>query len=370
MDFHALNISRVTPETSDTVTLEFDIPETLRETFAYREGQHITVRIQLDGHELRRSYSMSSSPLEKRLAVTVKKVRGGQVSTYLHDSVKVGDTLEIAAPDGRFHGAPDPDKRHTYYMFGAGSGITPLMSILKTTLESEPMSAIFLLYGSRNESEIIFRDELDALSERYTGQLHVEHVISQPTKASGSGGLMSIFKKSTFNWKGKTGRINPKMVGEFLDENFPQGPEDDCVYFICGPGNMTDTVKSTLLGRGIQAKQVHTEHFVNPNHTLGEFQASIGGEGEKRVIVHLQGKRIELPVPPGATILDVLVKERFDPPYSCTAGACSTCMAKIISGKVHMDACYALDDEEVKAGYILTCQSHPETDVVELTYDM
>lgn len=369
MDFFSLKIKNVTPETLDTVTLEFEVPADLQEKFAYKQGQHITVRIQKDGHELRRSYSMSSSPLEKgRLAVTVKKVRGGEVSVFLHDSVKAGDTLEIGAPDGRFFTPLDPEKRRTYYLFGAGSGITPLMSILKTTLEAEPMSSIFLLYGSRDEESIIFRDELERLTERYTGQLQVEHVLSQPKKESaGGGGLFGIFKKTTTNWQGKIGRITQKLANEFLDENFPRGPESDCHYFVCGPGNMTDSVKIALLGRGIEAKQIHTEHFVNASHVPGEFSAASEG---KRVIVHLQGKKFDITVPPGATILDVLVKGKYDPPYSCTAGACSTCMAKLLSGKVNMEVCYALDDEEVKAGYVLTCQSHPETEVVELTYDM
>lgn len=370
MEFYALKVKQVIPETADTVTLEFEIPEDLREKFTYKQGQHITIRIQQDGRELRRSYSMSSSPLEKRLAVTVKKVAGGNVSVFLHDVVKPGDTLEIAAPDGRFFSPLNPDKRRTYYLFGAGSGITPLMSILKTVLEGEPMSAVFLLYGSRDEESIIFRDELERLTERYAGQLHVEHVLSRPKKESAGGGLFGMFKKSTTNWQGKTGRIASKAANEFLDENLAQGPEDDCRYFICGPGNMTDTVKSALMGRGIQPKHIHTEHFVNASHLPGEFQTTGGQGGEKKVIVHLQRKRIELLVPPEATILDVLVKEKYDPPYSCTAGACATCMAKLISGKVTMEACYALDDEEVKAGYILTCQSHPETENVELTYDM
>jgi ring-1,2-phenylacetyl-CoA epoxidase subunit PaaE len=368
MDFFSLKIKNIAPETPDTVTLEFEVPADLQEKFAYKQGQHITVRIQKDGQELRRSYSMSSSPLEKnRLAVTVKKVRGGEVSVFLHDIVKQGDTLEIGAPDGRFFAPLDPEKRRTYYLFGAGSGITPLMSILKTTLEAEPMSSVFLLYGSRNEESIIFCDELERLTERYAGQLLVEHILSQPKKESAGGGLFGIFKKTTTNWQGKIGRITQKLANEFLDENFARGPESDCHYFVCGPGDMTDSVKTALLGRGIEAKQIHTEHFVNASHVPGEFSAA--GEG-KRVIVHLQGKKFEITVPPGATILDVLVKEKYDPPYSCTAGACSTCMAKLLSGKVNMEVCYALDDEEVKAGYVLTCQSHPETDVVELTYDM
>lgn len=368
MDFHALKINKITPETPDTVTLEFEIPEQLRDTFTYKQGQHVTVRSQLDGHEVRRSYSMSSSPLEPRFAVTVKKVQGGQMSTFLHDRVQVGDTLDVAPPDGRFFVPLDPDKRRTYYVFGSGSGITPLMSILKTTLEHEPMSTVFLLYGSRNEESIIFRDELERLSERYAGQLFVEHILSRPRKEA-AGSFLGIFKKYSSNWAGKTGRIDGRAATAYLDENMAHGPEDDCQYFICGPGNMADTVKAALLGRGIGSKQIHTEHFVNSTHTPGEFSAA-PGDGGARLIVHLNGKRIETTVPSGATILDVMVRENYDAPYSCTAGACSTCMAKVLNGKIKMDACYALDDDEIKAGYCLTCQSHPDADLVEISYDL
>jgi ring-1,2-phenylacetyl-CoA epoxidase subunit PaaE len=369
MDFYALPIRQITPETTDTVTIEFAIPEDLKDRFVYKQGQYITLKIQLNGQELRRSYSMSSSPLENKLAVTVKKVSGGKVSGYLHDKLKAGDTLEVALPEGRFFTKLDPEKRRTYYMFGAGSGITPLMSIIKTTLESEPMSAIFLLYGSRNEESIIFREAIDALSERYVGQLHVEHVLSQPKKESG-GGLFGMFKKSSINWQGKTGRITVPLAQQFLDENPPHGREEDTIYFMCGPGDMADLVKEDLLKRGVPAKQIHTELFLIANHVPGEFAEGPNAGGGKKVVVHLKGERIELPVPDGATILDVLVKAKYEPPYSCTAGACSTCMAKVINGKVKMDACYALDDDEVKAGYILTCQAHPDSNVVELTYDM
>lgn len=367
MEFFELKVRAIKPETSDTSTIELEIPETLKDQFSYRQGQYITLKTEIDGKELRRSYSMSSSPLDNKLAITVKKVKGGRVSSWLVDGIKEGDTLHVAKPEGRFYSETNADKRRTYYMFGAGSGITPLMSIIRTVLEAEPMSAVFLLYGNRDEENIIFRDELDALSKRYDGQLHVEYVLSQAKKEG--GGLFGLFRKSSSNWQGKTGRITAKTANEFLDEQMARGPEQDCLYFICGPGFMADDIKNAIIARGIPSKQVHTEHFVNAGHTPGEFVAGAAG-GEKKAIIHLRGQKHEFLVPDGGTILDVLVKAKLDPPYSCTSGACATCMGKVLSGKVVMDACYALDESEIKSGYILTCQSRPDSDVVEVTYDL
>ncbi len=369
MDFYPLKVTHITEETPDAKTFTLDVPADLSEVFAFTQGQYVTLKFDLDGHELRRSYSMSSSPLDQALAFTVKKVDGGRVSTFLHDRLQSGDTLSVSPPDGRFFAPLDPDKRRTYYLFGAGSGITPLMSILRTTLEAEPMSTVFLLYGSRNEDSIIFRDELDRLSVRYQGQLHVEHVLSRPKAESLSGSLLGLFKKKTVNWQGKTGRIAGRGVVGFLDENPPHTPETDCLYFICGPDTMPDVVKVALLARGIPPGLIYTEHFLNSHQLPGENISDDHAAEGARLIVTLKGRRIETRVPEGATILDVLVKEKYDPPYSCTAGACSTCMAKVLSGTVHMDVCYALDPEEVKAGYCLTCQAKPTSGVVEVSYD-
>ena len=366
MEFYALKVKEISPETADTINVELEVPNDLEDIFIYKQGQYVTLRRIFNGKELRRSYSMSSSPLDNRLVITVKKVQGGQMSTWLHDHLKAGDMLEVAKPEGRFYNKLDPNKRRNYYLFAAGSGITPLMSILKSVLETEPMSAVFLLYGSRSEEHIIFRDALDRLSERYEGQLFVEYVLSKPHKDS-SGGFLGLFKKTTHNWQGKTGRIDHRHITQFLEENPAHVGEPDCLYYICGPGNMADIVQAALLGRGIAPKQIHAERFINASNVPGDIAGA--GSGGAKLIAHLKGERIEITVPTGATILDALVREKYDPPYSCTSGACSSCMAKVVQGKVEMEVCYALDPDEVKAGFCLTCQSRPTTDVVEINYD-
>jgi ring-1,2-phenylacetyl-CoA epoxidase subunit PaaE len=361
-NFHPIKIEKIKKETEDAVSIYFYVPTDLQDIFKYTSGQYLTLKLVVNGEELRRPYSICTSPVENKLGVNVKRVDRGKVSNYLNDQAANLDHIELMAPDGRFVIDARADYKRDHYFFSAGSGITPIISMIKTLLEEEPKSSAYLLYGNKNEESIIFKSELEALSEKYKGQFYMMNILSQPKKEK-AGGLKGLFGKSKSSWRGLTGRIDSNSITELLNE-YPSKTGNN-IFYICGPGDMIDKTSEILLAKGYNEDTIKREYFTAAD--AGEQGETTGTSGA--VKVNLEGKAYNIVVPADKTILEVLIANGVDAPFSCTSGACSTCVAKVNSGKVNMDACHALDDDEIENGYILTCQAHPEGSGVEITYE-
>lgn len=356
--FHELKVIDIRQETEDAISIAFEVPDNLKEDFEFIHGQYITLKHTVNGEELRRSYSICSSPAsDEPLRIAVKKVPQGRVSTFLNEKLKVGDSLEVMTPMGNFYTQLKKEHKKQYVAFAAGSGITPVISIIKTILHKEPDSNVILFYGNRTELSIIFKDELERLMNKYGERLKIYHILSREQLDN------TLF----------SGRITADKVRMLLKEFADESRETE--YFICGPEGMMREVTGELEERGVDKKHIHVELFTSPVESEDdvkkkkEKKAPSSG-GDSHVTIVLDGEETEIELSPdGDAILDAALEAGLDVPFACKGAVCCTCKAKLMEGEVDMDMNYALSDEEVEEGYILTCQSHPKTDKVVVDYD-
>ena len=353
--FYTLRVCDLCRETSDSVSVAFDVPEGLRDLFRFTQGQHLTLRTIIDGTDQRRSYSICSAPHETDLRVAIKKVDGGVFSTFANEHLRVGDELRIMPPQGRFFTELDASNQNLYVAFAAGSGITPVFSILKSVLHQEPKSRFILFYGNKGFDQIIFREQLEALKNRYPDRLSVHHVLSRESIGA-----------DLFN--GRLDGEKCRAYGRFLFQ-----PQEVDAYFLCGPEEMIFEIKSTLEDLRVDPKRVHYELFTTPGmqkKTAQTVDTTRRGAVDATVTVIQDGMQFEFSLfSDGSTLLDAAMRAGAYPPLSCKGGVCSTCKAKILEGEVAMEVCYGLEPDEVAAGYVLTCQSHPKSKKVVVSFD-
>lgn len=347
--FHRLRVLDTQSETQQATSVLFDIPPPLQEAFRWRAGQHITLRLDISGAEVRRSYSISDTPEEDgALRITVKRVKNGLVSNYINDRLLAGDEVDVMPPFGGFCLDPEPQGRRTFYFFGAGSGITPLYAMIRSVLSSEPHSVAHLIYGNVNARAIIFHNDLAWLEDEFAGRLTVRHILSAP-------GLLSSFPY----WR--RGRIDAAAIARFIEEHPPYA--QDAQYYICGPGGMNAAVRAALTDLDVPDNRIHAESY----GTLEPPDDSVAGVAVEAT-VWLNGKELRVEAPAGQTVLNAVRAAGGSPPYSCESGVCGACRARLHSGSVHMRTCMALSDAEVARGAILTCQALPTTPHINVEY--
>ena len=346
--FYTLQIKDIHRETDKAVSISFNVPENLKNTFEFKAGQYVTLKTILDGEEIRRDYSLCSSPKSGNLKVAVKEVKGGTFSAFANTTLKVGDLLEVAPPKGRFIFEPNDSKTKNIALFAAGSGITPILSIIKCALEEEIHSKIILVYGNKTTQDTMFLKELLDLQHQYSNRFSIQFVFSQADEDN------AVF-----------GRIEKSTVNYVMKNKYKHIDVD--AYYICGPEEMIHTVKSVLTEHGIAEDRIHFELFKAAKQT--DTPVKNITSGKTRVTVMLDDVETTFEMSPEQSVLDAALDEDLDAPYSCQGGICSSCLAKLKEGEVKMRQNNILTDSEVAEGFILTCQSHPLTPTIYVDYD-
>lgn len=352
--FYNAKVVKIQQETEDAVSVYFEVPAEFRSEFAYKPGQYISIEQTINGEDIRRAYSLCTSPFtDKTPAVTVKKVDGGKMSKWINTQLKTGDTIKLLAPEGRFTPEINEQSKKQYFLFAGGSGITPNMSILKTVLEKEPQSIITLIYANRNKKTIIFKEELETLQSKYANRLEVIHILD-------SVGLFSSAPK---------GPMKPDHVAKYISKHKKEAYTPE--VFICGPGGMMDSVKTGLKNSQIPEENIHIEYFVAPGSNTAKTESantSAAPITEAEVVLKLNGETHTFYVGARKTILSGAQDAGLDPPYSCEAGICSSCMAKVTEGSVKMIENNILTAREVEAGFVLTCQALCTSEKVKVEF--
>ncbi len=355
--FHALRVDSIRQLTDDAMEIGFAVPEDLQHAFSHTHGQHLTLRLQIDGEELRRSYSITSAIGDTHLRIAVKRVPDGRSSVWLTTQLKVGDTLDVMTPAGRFSAPLDPNAARHWLLIAAGSGITPMVSIARSVLAGEPASRVTLLYGNRDTASVMFQRELDDLKSTYMTRFSLHHFLSRGRRN------LELFD----------GRLDGQRLERVCSSLVPADGVD--LAFVCGPEEMTLDVLGTLTKLGVPRDHIHLELFGSadargraaarstnaPTHTDADVVA--------QATVRLHGVERTIDVRSGERILDAALRQGMDVPYACSGGVCATCRAHVDSGSVDMDTNFALEQRELDAGFILTCQAHPTSDELRIDYD-
>ncbi|MBN8702162.1 MAG: 2Fe-2S iron-sulfur cluster binding domain-containing protein [Bacteroidetes bacterium] len=352
--FHKLKVTNIRQETNDCVSVAFDVPAHLKSDYSFIQGQYLTLKLTVNNQEIRRSYSICSSPIaETELRVAVKKVKDGLASNYLNEKLKEGDEIEVMTPMGGFYTELNESNKKNYVLFAGGSGITPMLSIIKTVLVKEPNSTLMLVYGNRDEQSVIFKNELESIEKSNSARVRVVHVLEKP-----SGAYPELY----------TGILMPIKVRSILENHV--GLNLDNEFFVCGPTPMMDNVKQVLKELKINDSRIHIEYFTASLQPTEKKAATTNSALISKVTVVYDGSETKFDLATGGkSILDAAIDNDVDAPFSCKGAVCCTCRAKIISGTAVMDNNYALTDDEVAEGFILTCQAHPTSAELIVDYD-